>query len=299
MSIQAIDYVLSRSSSRGLCRLVLISIANHANRHGASCHPSIELIADEAGVGRATAWRCIEKLEADGEIIVQRARGRGHRSKYVMVMGRDSGACAVLFDDPEACVEGEEPRRRGRPPKVPQRNNSDAEKVSQRNKKVPPKMELLEGFGDDDKSSIKVPQWNSKSSIPSRAPASDYLTVNKPLEPSSSSLAPIGKNGASDDDDDEKEILTYRGTMGRHWDEAVESIAKLFPDMPPLLVEAMLGDVERDVGPLPKKVLGTGIGSAYESLKAAIERDGRPKFSRPYARTVITKRLREVASAHR
>jgi hypothetical protein len=100
-------------------------------------------------------------------------------------------------------------------------------------------------------------------------------------------------NGAVPDDDDDDFSPTYPTTLGTHWPIAVNSIAELFPSLPVDRVEAMLGDVERDVGPLPRKQLGAGLQTAYEAMKIAAPTIKHP---RPYARKVITERLREVAN---
>lgn len=51
MSIQAVAWVLSQKGEDlpGTARLVLISLAHHANHESGHCFPSAELIAKEAG----------------------------------------------------------------------------------------------------------------------------------------------------------------------------------------------------------------------------------------------------------
>ncbi len=68
MSIQAIAYVLEHSESRGLPRLVLLAIANHADAFGMNAYPSIGKIAQEARVHRATVYRSLAALEQSGEL---------------------------------------------------------------------------------------------------------------------------------------------------------------------------------------------------------------------------------------
>lgn len=70
MSIQAVAWVLEHSTTKGLDRLVLISLANHANEDG-ECWPSIERIAAEANTKPVQARRVIGSLEAEGHIIRQ------------------------------------------------------------------------------------------------------------------------------------------------------------------------------------------------------------------------------------
>lgn len=127
MTVQTVGWVLDHSPSRGYARLVLISLANHANRHGAQCFPSLQTIADEAGVSRSTAWRAIEALEAAGELLIRRAIGRSNVNRYVLVMGRDPIGCADLFDHPEPPRSAEPARPR--PPRPPGPNGDGTKGV--------------------------------------------------------------------------------------------------------------------------------------------------------------------------
>lgn len=67
MSIQAISYVLQYSRVQLWDRLVLISLANHANDRALSW-PAVQTIAHEAGIGQRTVQRSLRRLEARGEI---------------------------------------------------------------------------------------------------------------------------------------------------------------------------------------------------------------------------------------
>jgi len=82
MSWQAVTWVLEFSESEGYARLVLISIASHANREGKSAFPSLDTIAREALVCRREAIYSIQKLEEMGELEVQRGIGRGNPNHY-------------------------------------------------------------------------------------------------------------------------------------------------------------------------------------------------------------------------
>lgn len=69
MSIQAVGWVLDHSQAEGLDRLVLISLANHANQDG-FCWPAQRTIAREAGVSHGTVGNCVASLVTIGEIEV-------------------------------------------------------------------------------------------------------------------------------------------------------------------------------------------------------------------------------------
>lgn len=68
MSYQAVTWVLQNSTSAGVPRLVLLSIASHASAVGHQAHPSTELIASEANCSTRTVFRCIEQLVELGEL---------------------------------------------------------------------------------------------------------------------------------------------------------------------------------------------------------------------------------------
>lgn len=79
MSIQAVAWVLEHSQAKLADRLVLIAIANHADARGWNAWPSIEKIAEEAGVHEVTVWRSVKALEDLGELTTQRRPGRPNR----------------------------------------------------------------------------------------------------------------------------------------------------------------------------------------------------------------------------
>lgn len=99
MSIQAIAYVLEHSEARGLARLVLLAIANHADALGMNAFPSVDQIAREARVHRATVFRSIAELERDGELEVVRGRGAGHTSLYQITF-KKVAPCDLLRSHP-------------------------------------------------------------------------------------------------------------------------------------------------------------------------------------------------------
>lgn len=82
MSIQALAWVLQNSKAELADRLVLIAIANHCDAHWC-CYPSVDMIAAEARVNRATVFRSVKELVRLGELEVsQGGRGRGQRNTY-------------------------------------------------------------------------------------------------------------------------------------------------------------------------------------------------------------------------
>jgi hypothetical protein len=81
VSVQAISWVLEHSRSEGNARLVLISIANHADKHGRSAFPSQSTIASEAGCSTRTVRRSIEELHDLGELRWLEHGGKGKRRR--------------------------------------------------------------------------------------------------------------------------------------------------------------------------------------------------------------------------
>jgi hypothetical protein len=76
MSVQAMTWVFERSDSNGNARLVLLSIANHADREGANAWPSLETIAVESRCSTATVKRAIAELRSIGELHWRRGLGQ-------------------------------------------------------------------------------------------------------------------------------------------------------------------------------------------------------------------------------
>jgi len=71
---------VSTSAFRGVGAV----LANHADRQGGSCFPSIETIAAEAGVSRRTALYATAALEEAG--LLYRRRRRRSSTSYVLVL---------------------------------------------------------------------------------------------------------------------------------------------------------------------------------------------------------------------
>lgn len=81
MSIQAVAWVLDHSDSRGLARLVLISLANHANTD-AECWPAQRTIAREAGISLGAVSVQIKALVESGELEVVSDGGPRTSARY-------------------------------------------------------------------------------------------------------------------------------------------------------------------------------------------------------------------------
>lgn len=99
MSIQDVSWVLEESPATGNDRLVLIVVANHANKDHPWAFVSYETIAHEARVSRATAIRCMNRLSEVGAVEVRRSAGR-RCNEYRLVKGQPSQV-ATDADDPE------------------------------------------------------------------------------------------------------------------------------------------------------------------------------------------------------
>lgn len=67
MSVQAISWVLENSPTKNGSRLVLLSIANHANDHG-EAWPSMATMAREANLDEKTVKRLISGLVKEGHL---------------------------------------------------------------------------------------------------------------------------------------------------------------------------------------------------------------------------------------
>jgi hypothetical protein len=84
LSVQAISWVLDSSQSRGLSRLVLISIANHADKFGREAFPATKTIAGEAGVSEREVRYCVAELVELGEVRVDYKASKYGTNIYAM-----------------------------------------------------------------------------------------------------------------------------------------------------------------------------------------------------------------------
>jgi Helix-turn-helix domain len=81
VSIQAVGWVLQHSRAKGVTRLVLISLANHANDQS-MCWPSQRTIAREAGIGKGTVSLAIDRLLEMGELTIVLKGGSHSSTRY-------------------------------------------------------------------------------------------------------------------------------------------------------------------------------------------------------------------------
>lgn len=82
MSWQAVTWVLEQSEATLGSRLVILSIASHANREGKNAFPSMDTIARECLLSRREVIYCVQSLEELGELRVNRGIGRGNPNHY-------------------------------------------------------------------------------------------------------------------------------------------------------------------------------------------------------------------------
>jgi hypothetical protein len=85
MSVQALSWVLNESKATLGSRLVLLSIANHADAKGLNSWPSVSVIAKEAHLSYRQAQRCINSLEKLGELEVERGGGFNGSHRFRLV----------------------------------------------------------------------------------------------------------------------------------------------------------------------------------------------------------------------
>ena len=84
MSVPCFVRVLKFSTAKGTDRLVLLAIASHAYPDGTGAWPSRRTIAAEARVSEATVKRAVKRIEALGELYVERQRG--HSNTYTITL---------------------------------------------------------------------------------------------------------------------------------------------------------------------------------------------------------------------
>lgn len=82
MSWQAVTWVLENSEATLGSRLVMLSIASHANREGKSAFPSLDTIALETLLSRREVIYAVQSLEELGELRIERGIGRGNPNNY-------------------------------------------------------------------------------------------------------------------------------------------------------------------------------------------------------------------------
>lgn len=89
MSLSATTLVWERSKATGSALLVLLSLAERANRdHAGVCWSRIETVAKRTRLGHRQAQRSIAELVELRELYVQVAHGRGRTNAYMVTCGR-------------------------------------------------------------------------------------------------------------------------------------------------------------------------------------------------------------------
>jgi DNA-binding transcriptional regulator YhcF (GntR family) len=64
------------SNLKATTRHLLLTLSLHMNERGGSCFPSVETLASETGLGRATVFRQLQVAEDTGWLIIRRSQGR-------------------------------------------------------------------------------------------------------------------------------------------------------------------------------------------------------------------------------
>jgi len=86
MSVRVMAAVFDKSEATANDRLVLLAIADEADDDGSNAYPSIDRLGHKVRLPKRTVRRCIDRLEALGELEVIRpvSQGRGHYNRYVV-----------------------------------------------------------------------------------------------------------------------------------------------------------------------------------------------------------------------
>ena len=89
MSYQAVSAVLLAKEPKGISRLVLVVLAECANKN-AVCWPSMATIAERSGISVRHAKRVVHALEKSGHVSIERGNGVSHPNKY-RLLNSDTG----------------------------------------------------------------------------------------------------------------------------------------------------------------------------------------------------------------
>ena len=96
VSVQAISWVLDHSDSTLGTRLVLLSLANHADKYGREARAAVKTYAAEAHLSPRQVQYALRKLEASGEIVCTGKHGsRADRMVNIYELPGMSGAQEV------------------------------------------------------------------------------------------------------------------------------------------------------------------------------------------------------------
>jgi hypothetical protein len=77
MSIRAVRWVLENSTSKGAARLVLLALAEHANRDTGEAWPSVATLQREANTSESSVRSALRWARASGEIVKVRTGKKG------------------------------------------------------------------------------------------------------------------------------------------------------------------------------------------------------------------------------
>ena len=93
MSIEAVRHVLENSKTKGAQRLILVVIAEHADKNGLAW-PSVQTIARLANCSERFVHTTIAKLKS-GELIIERGGGRGRSNRYRIPLEKVNSGSAI------------------------------------------------------------------------------------------------------------------------------------------------------------------------------------------------------------
>jgi len=116
MSWQAVTWVLEHSQSTLGSRLVLLSIASHANREGVESWPAVDTIAIEARLSRRQVQCCLLRLKQSGELNFEENRGgRAKTNHYTLPLVYDW--ITAQSSHPLGAEKPRTPEQKGRNPR--------------------------------------------------------------------------------------------------------------------------------------------------------------------------------------
>jgi MarR-like DNA-binding transcriptional regulator SgrR of sgrS sRNA len=93
VSIEAVRHVLENSKTKGAQRLILVVIAEHADKNGLAW-PSVQTIARLANCSERFVHTTIAKLKS-GELIIERGGGRGRSNRYRIPLEKVNSGSAI------------------------------------------------------------------------------------------------------------------------------------------------------------------------------------------------------------
>ena len=134
MSVQATSWVWEHSKAKGSDRLVLLAIADAANREGAQSFQSAPSIARMTGLSVRTVWRSIDALVEMGEIAKEGRQGEYQTTVYSLpavsschgdnLARRDTGGISAVPNMPTAVPPI------GTQPHIPQKDNPKGSRLT-------------------------------------------------------------------------------------------------------------------------------------------------------------------------